>query len=172
MGAEHGLNPYDSAPADLPADPAASRVDDWRFAVSVYGPAFTLASYPLGLAGVSFALWAFKAAFALSVLGICGLTAWIAAARGVRPSSAAAFVALNPLVLVHVVGGAHNDALMVLVVLAGMAAVVAGREALGGFRAGHRRRDQGLRSVRRYVALAGAPRRTRWNRRRRGRRRL
>jgi Glycosyltransferase family 87 len=132
LGAEHGLNPYDSAPADLSADPAASRVDDWRFAVSVYGPAFTLASYPLGLAGVSFALWAFKAVFALCVLGICALTAWIAATRGVRPSTAAAFVALNPLVLVHVVGGAHNDALMMLIVLAGIAAVLAGREALGG----------------------------------------
>jgi glycosyl transferase family 87 len=132
LGAEHGLNPYDSAPADLPADPAASRVDDWRFAVSVYGPAFTLASYPLGLVGVSVALWTLKAATALAVLGIAALTASIAATRGIRPSTAAAFVALNPLVLVHVIGGAHNDALMMLVVLAGVAAALAGREGLAG----------------------------------------
>jgi len=132
LGAEHGLNPYDSAPADLPSDPAASRVDDWRFAVSVYGPAFTLASYPLGLVGVPVALWALKAASALAVLGICALTAWIAAARGVRPTTAAAFVALNPLVLVHVIGGAHNDAVMMLVVLAGVAAALAARGGLAG----------------------------------------
>jgi hypothetical protein len=132
LGAEHGLNPYESAPADLPSDPAASRVDDWRFAVSVYGPAFTLASYPLGLVGVSAALWILKGVTALAVLAICALTARVAAARGVRPATAAAFVGLNPLVLVHVIGGAHNDALMALVVLGGVVATLAGREALGG----------------------------------------
>jgi hypothetical protein len=132
LGAEHGLNPYESAPVDLPSDPAASRVDDWRFAVSVYGPAFTLASYPLGLVGVSAALWILKGATALALLAICALTARVAAARGVRPATAAAFVGLNPLVLVHVVGGAHNDALMALVVLGGVAATLAGREGLGG----------------------------------------
>jgi hypothetical protein len=132
LGAEHGLNPYESAPADLPADPAASRVDDWRFAVSVYGPGFTLASYPLGLVGVSAALWSLKVVTALAALGLAVLTARIAASRGVRPASAAAFVALNPLVLVHVVGGAHNDALMMLLVMAGIAALLAGRAALGG----------------------------------------
>jgi len=132
LGAEHGLNPYESAPADLPADPAASRVDDWRFAVSVYGPAFTLATYPLGLVGVAAALWILKAATALAVLAICGLTARVAAARGVRPATAAAFVALNPLVLVHVVGGAHNDALMTVGVIAGVAALAGGRDALAG----------------------------------------
>jgi hypothetical protein len=132
LGVEHGLNPYESAPADIPADPAASRVDDWRFAVSVYGPAFTLVTYPLGLLGVSAALWTMKAAAALAVLGVAAFTARVAAVRGVAPAPAAAFVALNPMVLVHVVGGAHNDALMALCVMAGIAAVLAGREALGG----------------------------------------
>ena len=132
LGAEHGLNPYDSAPADIPFDPAGSRVDDWRFAVSVYGPAFTLGTYPLGLVGVSAALWILKAASALAVLGICALLARIAAVRGVRPATAVAFVGLNPLVLVHVVGGAHNDGLMTLGVVAGIAAALLGREALAG----------------------------------------
>ena len=58
--------PTTRRPPTCPLDPAASRVDDWRFAVSVYGPAFTLASYPLGLVGVSAALWALKARLALS----------------------------------------------------------------------------------------------------------
>jgi Glycosyltransferase family 87 len=132
LGAEHGLNPYESAPADLPADPAASRVDDWRFAVSVYGPAFTLATYPLGLVGVTVALWTLKAIGALAVGALAALTARIASIRGVRPASAAAFVALNPLVLVHVVGGAHNDALMAVLLMAAVAALLARRAALGG----------------------------------------
>jgi alpha-1,6-mannosyltransferase len=132
LGAEHGLNPYESAPADIPLDPAGSRVDDWRFAVSVYGPAFTLLTYPLGLVGVSEALWILKAMSALAVLGTCALLARVAAARGVRPATAVAFVGLNPLVLVHVVGGAHNDALMTLGVVAAIAAALAGREALAG----------------------------------------
>ena len=132
LGAEHGLNPYDSAPADIPADPAGSRVDDWRFAVSVYGPAFTLATYPLGLVGVSEALWILKGLSAVAVLAICALVARVAAVRGVRPVTAVAFVGLNEPFHVHVVGGAHNDALMTLGVVAGAAAALAGREALAG----------------------------------------
>jgi Glycosyltransferase family 87 len=129
LGAEHGLNPYDAVPAALPNDPAASRVEDFRFAVSVYGPLFTLATYPLGIVGVSVALWALKAVAAGCVLAIAALTARIAAARGVSPRAAAGLVALNPMVLVHVVGGAHNDALMALAIVAAAAGVVAGLDA-------------------------------------------
>ncbi|MGH2992386.1 MAG: glycosyltransferase 87 family protein [Solirubrobacterales bacterium] len=132
LGAEHGLNPYDAVPADLPGDPAASRVEDFRFEVSVYGPLFTLLTYPLGLVGVPVALWVLKAAAAAAVLGVTVLTARLAAVRGVNPHGAAALVALNPLVLVHVVGGAHNDALMVLGLMAAASAVAVGLEASGG----------------------------------------
>jgi hypothetical protein len=132
LGAEHGLNPYDIAPAALPHDPAASRVEDFRAATSVYGPLFTLGTYPLGLIGVSAALWTLKSIAGLAVIGIAVTVGRIAGVRGVRPSTAAAFVALNPIVLVHVVGGAHNDALMILLALAGAAGVLAGRDALGG----------------------------------------
>jgi hypothetical protein len=66
------------------------------------------------------------------VLGIALLVARLAPARGVDPVRAAAFVALNPLVLVHVVGGAHNDGLAMLLAMLGVAAVLAGREPAGG----------------------------------------
>ena len=132
LGALHGLNPYDYAPAAIPHDLAASRVEDYRQATSVYGPLFTLATYPLGLIGVPVALWALKAVSALSVLGIAALVARLAAARGIAPAPAAALVALNPLVLVHVIGGPHNDGLMALAVLAGVALVLGGSEAGGG----------------------------------------
>ncbi len=132
IGAEHGLNPYDVAPAALPHDPVASRVEDFRAATSVYGPLFTLGTYPLGLLGVTAGLWSLKGITAIAVLGVAAIAGRVAGVRGMRPSTAAAFVALNPVVLVHVVGGAHNDALMMLLAIAGVAGVLAGLEAAGG----------------------------------------
>jgi hypothetical protein len=131
LGAEHGLNPYDAVPSAVPSDPAFAHVG-WRDTVSAYGPAFTLATYPLGKLSVPAALWSLKAVAALSVAAIAALCARLAAVRGVDPRVAAAYVALNPLVLVHVAGGAHNDALMMAVVMAAALGVVAGRELAAG----------------------------------------
>jgi len=66
------------------------------------------------------------------VLGLAWVVARLAAWRGVDPAQAAAFVALNPLVLVHVVGGAHNDGLAMLPATIGVAALVVRREASAG----------------------------------------
>jgi hypothetical protein len=131
LGAEHGLNPYVSIPADVPADPAYAHVG-WRDTASAYGPLFTLGSYPLGRVSVPVALWSLKAVSAASVLGLAALCARLAPARGLDPRRAAAFVALNPLVLVHVVGGAHNDALMMLLVTAAVGGVLVLAEASAG----------------------------------------
>jgi alpha-1,6-mannosyltransferase len=133
LGAEQGLNPYEFAPAAIPADEAASRVDDFRFAVSVYGPLFTLLSYPLAAIGVGFALWSLKLIAGLSVAAAAVITARIARLRGLAGAPAAAFVALNPLVLVHVVGGGHNDGLMVALALAGALALLCALPATAGF---------------------------------------
>jgi len=73
-----------------------------------------------------------KAVAALSVLGIAAITGRIAAWRGTDPLRAAAFVALNPLVLVHVVGGAHNDGLTTLLAMAAVAALLSARELSAG----------------------------------------
>jgi hypothetical protein len=73
-----------------------------------------------------------KAAAALSVLGIAAITGRIAAWRGADPLRAAAFVALNPLVLVHVVGGAHNDGLTMLLAMAAVAALLSARNLSAG----------------------------------------
>jgi alpha-1,6-mannosyltransferase len=132
LGAVHGLNPYDFSPAAIPHDLAASRVEDYRQATSVYGPLFTLITYPLGLLGVPAALWSMKALAALSVAAVSGIVARVAALRGIAPSRAAALVALNPVVLVQVVGGAHNDALMMAAATAGTAMVLWGTQAGGG----------------------------------------
>jgi alpha-1,6-mannosyltransferase len=131
LGARHGLDPYVHPPLAAPSDPAFARVT-WPDTTSAYGPLFTLATYPLAWLPVGTAVAVLKALAALSVLGTAVLVARIAAWRGVEPLRAAAFVALNPLVLVHVVGGAHNDGLMMLLATLAVAATLGGRELSGG----------------------------------------
>lgn len=127
----HGLDPYVHPPAAAPADPVYPEVE-WTEATSAYGPLFTLATLPLAWLPVWAAVATLKAAAALSVLAIALLVARIAPARGVAPLPAAAFVALNPIVLLQVVGGAHNDALAMLAATLSIAALLAARQATAG----------------------------------------
>lgn len=131
LGVRHGLDPYVHPPLAAPGDPAYAKVT-WTESASAYGPLYTLLTYPLAWLPVAVAVAALKAAAALCVLGIAALVARMAAWRGVDPLRAAAFVALNPLVLVHVVGGAHNDAVTMLLATAGVAAILSRREMTGG----------------------------------------
>ena len=131
LGVVHGLDPYVHPPAAAPADPAFARVA-WPDTISAYGPLFTLVTYPLAWLPVDVAVAALKTLAAASVLGLAALVARLAPARGVDPLRAAAFVALNPLVLVHIVGGAHNDGLAMLLAMTGVAAVLAARNYSGG----------------------------------------
>ena len=131
LGVVHGLDPYVHAPEAVPSDPAFADVT-WTEATSAYGPLFTLLTYPLAWLPVGLAVAVLKALAALSVLGLAALVARIAAWRGVDPLRAAALLALNPLVLVHLVGGAHNDGLMMLLAMLAVAALLAGREASAG----------------------------------------
>jgi alpha-1,6-mannosyltransferase len=131
LGVLHGLDPYVHPPLAVPSDPAFAEVD-WVDATSAYGPLFTLATYPLAWLPVDGAVLALKLAAALSILVLAATVARIAPSRGLDPTRAAAFVALNPLVLVHVVGGAHNDGLAMALGLLAVAAVLAAREASAG----------------------------------------
>ena len=126
LGVEHGLNPYTHAPHDIPGDPVFGFAGS-KDAVSVYGPLFTLLSYPLVPLGLAGALWVLKAVTALASLGIVALVWRGATSLGRDPRLAAAFVGLNPDVLVHVVGGAHNEALVMSLVTAGLVASMAAR---------------------------------------------
>lgn len=131
LGVVHGLDPYVHPPAAAPFDPAYARVT-WIDATSAYGPLFTLATYPLAWLPVWLGVAALKATAAASILGIAVLVARVAPSRGVSPLSAAAFVALNPLILIHVVGGAHNDGLAILLATLGIAAMLTARDASAG----------------------------------------
>jgi hypothetical protein len=131
LGVRHGLDPYVHPPLAAPADPAYAGVT-WTEATSAYGPLFTVATYPLAWLPVGLAVAVLKAVAALSVLGIAALASRLAAWRGADPLRAAAFVALNPLVLVHAVGGAHNDGLTMLLAMLSVAALLSARELSAG----------------------------------------
>lgn len=131
LGVLHDFDPYVHPPLAAPADPAFAEVT-WTEATSAYGPLFTLLTYPLAGLSVGVAVAVLKVVAALSVLGIAALVSRLAPPRGVDPLRAAAFVALNPLVLVHVVGGAHNDGLTMLLAMLAVAALLTARALSGG----------------------------------------
>jgi alpha-1,6-mannosyltransferase len=131
LGVLHGLDPYVHPPLAFPSDPAYGHVT-WTEATSAYGPLFTLATFPLAWLPVWTAVAALKLVAGASVLGIALVVARLAPVRGVDPLGAAAFVALNPVVLLQVVGGGHNDAIAMLAATIGVAAVLSARETTGG----------------------------------------
>ncbi len=178
IGALHGLDPYTHVAAEAPRDVVYGFIG-WPFQHSPYGPPFTLASYataPLGLAG---GLWAFKAIAVTSSLAAIALIMRAAARLGHSPGLAAAFVGLNPVLLVFAVGGAHNDTLLLLSLAAALALTAgasprfrAGALALAarGRREGHRRVAAAVPGAR-TEARASARRRRRERRARTARRR-
>ena len=127
----HGLDPYTHSPSDVPGDAAFAYAGSKDF-TSVYGPLFTVATFPLAKLGVPAAFWTLKVVAALASLGVVGLVWWCARRLGHDPRMPAVLVGLNPLVLVHVVAGAHNDALTVLLWMGGVAALLASRELVAG----------------------------------------
>jgi hypothetical protein len=131
LGALHHLDPYTHGSVAVPLDPVLPFVR-WGHLTSPYGPAFTIASYALVPLGVAGSLWTLKLLAVASSLGVVGLVARLVDLLG-RPSlPAIALVGLNPLLLVYGVGGAHNDLLVTLVVLAAVTMSLTAREAAGG----------------------------------------
>jgi glycosyl transferase family 87 len=127
----HDLNPYTHSPDAVPGD-AVFGFAGSKDATSAYGPLFTLATLPLAKLGIPGAFWILKVVTAAASLGIVALC-WACARRlGADPVFAIMAVGLNPLVLVHVVGGAHNDAITMLLVMAGVRAALAARPGPAG----------------------------------------
>jgi hypothetical protein len=136
LGVEHGLNPYDSRPFDIPGDPVFGFAGS-KDAVDVYGPFFTLFTYPLAWVSVAVAFWSLKLIAVASSLGLVFLVKSIAEKISADTARAIAIVGLSPATLVHVVAGAHNEALTMLIVFAGIAFGLSrddgARDAAGGF---------------------------------------
>jgi alpha-1,6-mannosyltransferase len=131
--AQHGINPYLHGPLALKHDPVYAYTGHlWKRSPSAYGPLFTLLSTALAPLGVAAAMWALKVLAGLASLA-CAALIWVAAKRLDRPAPVAvALFALNPLVLVWAVGGAHNDLLMAAFVAASIVLALHRRAALSG----------------------------------------
>lgn len=126
MGVEHGLNPYLHGPAAIASDPVFKYVGhDWLRVATAYGPLYTLLSYPLAPLGVVGALWAMKLEALLASAGTLALTWRCARARGLDPVWAILVVGANPLYVIYGLGGAHNDVIMMLAMMAAVALTVA-----------------------------------------------
>jgi hypothetical protein len=76
-------------------------------------------------------LWIYKSAVALASLGVVWLVSVCARRLGREALPAAMFVGLNPVLLVFSIGGAHNDLLMELFTVAGIALWLGRRQAAG-----------------------------------------
>jgi membrane-bound metal-dependent hydrolase YbcI (DUF457 family) len=113
MPATYGLNPYVALPLVARADPAY-RFTNWHHLPSPYGPLFTVLTEGLAPLSLPAAYWVWKGVLLAASLGTLGVVARAARRLGRSPQAAVALVGLNPLVLVYGLGGAHNDALMVL----------------------------------------------------------
>jgi alpha-1,6-mannosyltransferase len=130
MGVEHGLNPYTHGPISITHDPIYHYVgQDWKKVDTAYGPLYTLISYPFGLLGVTGALWGMKALAMLASAGTLALTWRCARLRQIDPVKALLLVGANPLYVIYTLGGAHNDLLMMLLMMVAVALTFAGRDA-------------------------------------------
>ncbi len=133
--AHQGHDPYAVSPASLGAGPLLSSVASvWRETVAPYGPLFVGASR--GVAAVSGnSLVALVLAFrALELVGVGLVMAYLprlARHLGTDPGVALWLGALSPLALFSYVASGHNDALMIGLLLAGVALALRGRFVLG-----------------------------------------
>jgi hypothetical protein len=120
-----GINPYSHTPSALGHGPFYDLVDPlWRHAPAPYGPAWErLSGGIVGLSGHS--VVGTVAGFRCVALVGVALIGWgvPSLARSVGRSGTVAFAlaVLNPAVLLVLLGGAHNDALMLGLLVAGCA---------------------------------------------------
>jgi Glycosyltransferase family 87 len=133
MGVVHGVNPYLHGPIAILHDPVFRYVGmDWLHVPTAYGPLYTLMSYPLALLGVDGALWGMKLLALVASAGTLALTWRCARTRGLDPVLALLAVGANPLYVVYTLGGAHNDLIMLLAMMAAVSLSLAGRDAAAG----------------------------------------
>jgi alpha-1,6-mannosyltransferase len=122
----YGRNPYTVPLGAYRHDPfGAVASAQWLHAHSPYGPAFTLLSGAISKGSPGATILAFKLLAGIAVAAATGLVA-LAAVRtwAARAPLAAALVGLNPVIVVHTVGGAHVDALIALPLAAALALAV------------------------------------------------
>ncbi|MFH8423124.1 polyprenol phosphomannose-dependent alpha 1,6 mannosyltransferase MptB [Streptomyces sp. NPDC018038] len=129
----YGGGPAVLSPGELGWDAAGSVGGHWTDTPAPYGPAFlVLAQLVVKLTGGAIV----PAVLGTRLLAVGALALIVWAVRGLGggrggPDGAVWLAALNPLLLIHVVGGMHNDGLMIGLMLAGVLLAVRDRWVLG-----------------------------------------
>ncbi|MFF7363956.1 polyprenol phosphomannose-dependent alpha 1,6 mannosyltransferase MptB [Streptomyces sp. NPDC008125] len=121
-------------PGGFAGDAAASVGGHWSDTPAPYGPFFLLlARGAAALTGGTLvpAVLVLRLAAVAALLLIVWAVRRLAREYGADESGALRLAALNPLLLIHVVGGAHNDGLMAGLALAGAVCALRGRWVLG-----------------------------------------
>lgn len=131
MVSHHGTSPYKEPPSRIRDDPLYRRVDRvWRGTRSLYGPGFiALAAAGTAVTGDSaLAVRLFFQGLAAAAV----LIALLLVDRRTKAPMGWLLVGVNPMVVVGVVNGGHNDALVALALLAGVLLAVVRRPLLAG----------------------------------------
>jgi hypothetical protein len=129
-----GLDPYQVGTGALDTYVGDGADPMWAESPAPYGPLWMLLSfvgYHLTHAEAEAALLAFRL---LAVAGVALLVLYLprlASSAGADPGMAVWLAVLNPVVLFHLVSAAHNDALMIGLLVAGLALALEGRLLLG-----------------------------------------
>lgn len=129
-----GFDPYVVGPIENPSILLDNVSSVWTTTTAPYGPAFILiAKFVTTLVGNN--IVAGTILLRLCMLPGLALLIWAAprVARHVGANGAVALwiCVLNPLVLIHLMGGVHNEMLMVGLMMAGIASTFAGRHVAG-----------------------------------------
>ena len=133
MGVVHGINPYTHGPVAIVGDPVFRYVGhDWLRVATAYGPVYTLLSYPLGALGLVGGLWGMKLYALLASAATLTLTWHVARRRGHDRVFALLAVGANPLYVIYGLGGAHNDLIMLALMMAAVAFTLSDRDAAAG----------------------------------------
>ncbi|WP_143020380.1 hypothetical protein [Sinosporangium album] len=116
-----GLDPYAMSAADLPHDPVAGAVEEWRTTTSVYGPAATaVQALASAVGGESVRLTVFTLAL-VNAAAFIGTSLLIH--RFTRGDLRATLLwAANPLLIYHLAAGMHIDTLAIACVCAALVA--------------------------------------------------
>lgn len=133
--AARGVDPTAVGPVALGYDPAFFQVDPvWAAAPAPYGPV-GVGLTRLGVAAAgqdpAASVWAMRALVAAAVAIAAVGVARLARVLGRDPAVAVALAVANPLVTVHLVGGIHNDAWMLALLVWGCVFLRQGRRTLG-----------------------------------------
>lgn len=131
---QEGLDPYSTGVAEIPGWFQDGVDPMWAETSAPYGALFLIMSRGVANFAVE---QPYLAALVFRIIAIAGLALIIiylprlAFAHGIDPVRALWLGAANPLVVLHFVSGAHNDALMVGMIIAALALAAEGRAPVG-----------------------------------------